>query len=200
MAKHPLAHPIDAHPAAVPTSANATISGTYRRVVVRRVLTRPNAMLGRRARDIDPRAPGVVALAEEMVTTMRASRGCTGLAAPQIGEPVRLFCIDVTGHRKAKSCAGLVVMVNPRIVQHSSHTVVMREGCLSVPDLTGDVERAATVVVEGFEPGSTKLVRIAADAMEARCLLHEIDHLDGILFVDRVVDPQSSLFARKTYA
>jgi peptide deformylase len=196
MAKHQHAHPIDAH---LPTTPNATISGTYRRVVVRRVLTHPNAVLARRSRDIDPRAPGIVALAEELVTTMRASAGCVGLAAPQIGESVRLFCVDVTGHRKTKSCAGLVVMVNPRIVERSED-VVMREGCLSVPDFTGDVARAASVVVEGFEPGSTKLVRIAANAMEARCLLHEIDHLDGILFTDRVVDHAKSLFPRKAYA
>lgn len=110
-----------------------------------------------------------------------------------------MFCLDLTGHRKAKSCAGLVVMVNPRIVERSSD-VVMREGCMSVPDFTGDVARAATVVVEGFEPGSSKLLRISADAMEARCLQHEIDHLDGLVFVDRVTDPSKALFPRKTYA
>ncbi|MDB4937047.1 MAG: Peptide deformylase [Labilithrix sp.] len=198
MPKHLHAHPIDAHRPDTSTAPNGTISGTYRRVVVRRVLTRPNALLARRSRDIDPRAPGVVALAEELVTTMRASPGCVGLAAPQIGELVRMFCVDVTGHRKTKSCAGLVILVNPRVVERTED-VVMREGCLSVPDFTGDVARAATVVVEGFEPGSSTLVRIAANAMEARCLLHEIDHLDGILFTDRVVDPEKSLFARKVF-
>jgi peptide deformylase len=199
MAKHLHAHPIDAHRPDETAAPRGTISGTYRRVVIRRVLTAPNAVLARRSRDIDPRAPGVVSLAEELVTTMRASPGCVGLAAPQIGESVRLFCVDVTGHRKAKSCAGLVVMVNPRVIERS-HDVVMREGCLSVPDFTGDVARAATVVIEGFEPGSTRLVRVAANAMEARCLLHELDHLDGILFVDRIADKEKSLFARKAYA
>jgi peptide deformylase len=163
------------------------------------VLVRPDPVLARRAREIDPRAPGVIALAEELVTTMRSSPGCVGLAAPQIGESVRMFAIDVTGHRKAKSCAGLVVMVNPRIVQRSED-VIMREGCLSVPELTGDVARAARVVVEGFVPGSATLVQLIADGIEARCLQHEIDHLDGFLFVDRVADPQNQLFARKTSA
>jgi peptide deformylase len=141
----------------------------------------------------------VVALAEEMVATMNASRGCTGLAAPQVGEGVRLFCVDVTGHRKAKSCAGLIVMENPVVVERSDEEVIMREGCLSVPDFTGDVKRAARVTVEGFTPGTTKIVRISADAMEARCVLHELDHLDGFVFVERVGDA-SALFPRKTYA
>lgn len=137
-------------------------------------------------------------LAEELVATMQASPACVGLAAPQIGHGVRMFCIDVTGHRKAKSCAGLVLMVNPRIVERSED-IVMREGCMSVPDFTGDVARAARVVVEGFEPGTMKLVRVSADAIEARCLQHEIDHLDGFVFVDRVADAHKNLFARKTY-
>jgi len=174
-------------------------SGTYSRVPIRRVLRRPAPVLGAYAREVDPRAAGVLALADALVATMRVSPACIGLAAPQIGESVRMFCMDLTGHRKARSCAGLVVMVNPRIVERSGE-IVMREGCMSVPDLTGDVTRPERVVVEGYDPGSARLVRIAADAMEARCLQHEIDHLDGYLFVDRIVDASVSLFARKTYA
>jgi len=196
MRKPSLAHPIDAHQ---PSQGSTPISGTFARVRARRVLSRPDPVLARRAREIDPRAPGVISLAEELVTTMRVSPACVGLAAPQIGESVRMFCIDVTGHRKARSCAGLVVMVNPRIVSRSED-VIMREGCMSVPDLTGDVARAGSVVVEGFVPGSTTVVRITADGIEARCLQHEIDHLDGLVFVDRIKDPQNQLFARKTYA
>ena len=198
MAKLHLAHLTDAHRRSAIDTREAPTSGTYRRVAVRRVLARPEPILSRRAREIDPRAPGVVELAEEMVATMHAAPACVGLAAPQVGESVRMFCIDLTGHKKARSCAGLVVMVNPRIVSRG-HNVVMREGCMSVPDFTGNVARAATVTVEGFEPGTTKIVSITADAMEARCLQHEIDHLDGFVFVERVGDA-SALFARKTYA
>jgi peptide deformylase len=198
MAKKHIAHLTDAHRRSAIDMRGAPASGTYRRVGVRRVLTRPDPILSRRSREIDPRAPGVVALAEEMVATMHASPACVGIAAPQVGEAVRMFCIDLTGHKKAKSCAGLVIMVNPRIVSRGDN-VVMREGCMSVPDFTGDVARAATVVVEGFEPGTSKIVRVTADAMEARCLQHEIDHLDGFVFVERVMD-ESQLFARKTYA
>jgi peptide deformylase len=122
-----------------------------------------------------------------------------GLAAPQIGESVRVFSMDLTGHKKARSCAGLVIMCNPRIVALRGN-VVMREGCMSVPHLTGNVARAAEVTVEGLEPGSGRVVRVSADAMEARCLLHEIDHLDGYVFVERVLDASADLFSRKWYA
>lgn len=198
MAKLHLVHLSDAHRRSAIDPRGAPTSGTYMRMRVRRVLTRPDPRLTRRAREIDPRAPGLVELAEEMVATMHASPACVGIAAPQVGESVRMFCMDVTGHRKTRSCAGLVVMVNPRIVSRSEN-VIMREGCMSVPDFTGDVARAASVVVEGFEPGTSKAVRITADAMEARCLQHEIDHLDGFVFVERVGDV-SALFARRTYA
>jgi peptide deformylase len=176
---------------------DAHASGQYR-ITVRRVLARPDARLAVPAVEIDPCHPYVVALADALVATMRVSPACVGLAATQVGEPARVFCMDVTGHKKARSCAGLVVLCNPRIVWRSED-VVMREGCMSVPHLTGDVARSAEVTVEGYEPGTGELARVNADAMEARCLLHEIDHLDGFVFVDRVRDPAKELFARKTF-
>ena len=174
-------------------------SGTYSRAPVRGVITIPNPLLAQRTREVDPCDPAVVALAHVLTSTMRASPACVGLAANQIAEPVHVFAMDITGHKKAKSCAGLVVLVNARIVFRSSETV-MREGCMSVPDMTGNVARAAEVTVEGFEPGSGRIIRIDADAMEARCLQHEIDHLEGFTFVDRVQDADTDLFARKSYA
>ena len=174
-------------------------SGTRLRLPVRSVLTRPDPRLALPSVDVDPSAPDVVALGYALIATMRASPACVGLAAPQVGAGVRLFCMDLTGHKKARSCAGLVLMANPRIV-HRAGTVVMREGCMSVPHLTGDVARAAEVVVEGVEPGTCRPLRISADAMEARCLLHELDHLDGFVFVERVVDAAADLHARKQYA
>jgi len=180
-----------AHSHAGPTS------GTYR-VAIRRVLKRPDVRLSVAAIDIDPCHPDSVALADALVATMRASPACVGIAATQIGELSRLFCMDVTGHRRARSCAGLVILCNPTIVWRSSD-VVLREGCMSVPHLTGNVARAAEVTVQGVEPGSGRLVRVNADAIEARCLQHEIDHLDGYVFVDRVSNSVTDLFARKTY-
>src|SRR4051794_5297213 len=175
-----------------------TQSGTHARLLVRPVLLHPHPLLLRPSVQIDPRSPSIVALANLLVATMRAAPGCVGLSAPQIGENVRLFAINVSGHRKARSCAGLVVLANPRILSCSGN-VVMREGCLSIPHLTGDVARASEVLVSGAIPGSGKHVVVTADGIEARCLLHEIDHLDGILFVDRVQDPVAELFVRKTY-
>ena len=90
--------------------------------------------------DVDPCHPHAVALADALVATMRASPACVGLAATQVGEPARLFCMDVTGHRRARSCAGLVVLCNPTIVWRSND-VISREGCMSVPHLTGNVAR-----------------------------------------------------------
>jgi peptide deformylase len=173
-------------------------SGTYR-IAIRRVLTRPDVRLSLVAVDVDPCDPGTVALADALVTTMRASPACVGIAATQVGDLARVFCIDVTGHPRARSCAGLVVLCNPTVV-YRSNNVVSREGCMSVPHLTGNVARAAEVTVEGLEAGTGRLVRVSADAIEARCLQHEIDHLDGYVFVDRVFNPATDLFARKTYA
>jgi peptide deformylase len=149
--------------------------------------------------DVDPCAADVASLAEALVATMRASPACVGLAAPQLGAGVRVFCMDVTGHKKARSCAGLVVMANPVVVERAGN-VVMREGCMSVPHLTGDVARAAEVVVRGLEIGTGRPMQVEADAFEARCLLHEIDHLDGFVFVERVIDASADLYNRKLYA
>jgi peptide deformylase len=104
--------------------------------------------------------------------------------------------VDVTGHPKARSCAGRLVLVNP-VVLAAEGAKVGREGCLSVPDFTADVRRARTVVVEARDAAGAP-VRVEADAFEARCLLHEIDHLDGILFLDRV-ESASAVFRRQDY-
>lgn len=127
-------------------------------------------------------------LAQAMVDLMRVSPACVGVAAPQVGVSVRLFVLDVTGHRKARSCHGLVVLVDPWVVERSGSELA-REGCLSVPDLTADVARATRIVVAGTDPctGATRV--ISADAFEARALQHELDHLDGLLFLDRVTGP-----------
>lgn len=132
----------------------------------------------------------------DLLDTMAAAARCVGIAAPQIGEEVRIATVDVTGHPKATSCAGLLVLVNPRIVE-ASGAAVGREGCLSIPDFTADVRRATEVVVEAADRGGSPL-RLAADGFEARCLQHEIDHLDGILFLDRV-ESVSAVFRRKSY-
>jgi peptide deformylase len=104
--------------------------------------------------------------------------------------------VDVTGHRKAVSCHGTFVLFDPEVVT-SDDPVAAREGCMSVPDLTGDVARATRLTVSGLGlDGQRRTMDV--DAFEARAVLHEIDHLDGLVFLDRVDGPHA-LFARKTY-
>jgi len=132
----------------------------------------------------------------DLLDTMAAAPRCVGIAAPQIGEEVRICTVDVTGHPKATSCAGLLVLVNPVVVE-SRGAAVGREGCLSIPDFTAEVRRATEVLVAATDRDGSAL-RVAADGFEARCLQHEIDHLDGILFLDRVESP-TQVFRRKSY-
>jgi peptide deformylase len=129
----------------------------------------------------------------DLVETMRSFPRCVGVAAPQIGELVRVVAVDVTDHPKATTCHGLLVLVNPRVVL-ASGSEVAREGCLSIPDLTANVRRATRVVIEAGDRV------IESEGFEARCLLHEIDHLDGILFLDRVDSLKTDVFRRKRYA
>jgi peptide deformylase len=165
--------------------------------MIRPVVRLPHHALKIPAAEVDPTDPVVVALGEDLVETMRASPACVGLAAAQIAVAMRVFAMDLTGHKKAKSCAGLVVVVNPVVVD-STDLVLGREGCMSVPDLTGDIWRPSVVTVRGVVPGTGAPIEITADALEARCLLHEIDHLDGLLFIDRVQHAHQ-LHARKRY-
>ncbi len=133
----------------------------------------------------------------DLVETMYASPACVGLAANQVADPRRIFCADITGHAKADSVHGLVIMINPEIVVARA-PVTMREGCMSVPDLTGNVTRASEVVIRGKTPaGATQVIE--ANAFEARCLLHEIDHLDGKTFLNRVRSFGADVFPRKRY-
>ncbi|MCU1676141.1 MAG: formylmethionine deformylase [Frankiales bacterium] len=161
------------------------------------VVATPDPVLTRPANEVDPADAAVVQLAADLVETMRVSPGCVGLAATQVGVPSRVFVLDVTGHKKAVSCAGLVVLVNPRLVSASDFETG-REGCMSVPDFTGDVARATSVVVRGLAPGSGEVLTYEADAFEARAFQHELDHLDGLLFLNRVSGAHA-IYPRKRY-
>ena len=163
---------------------------------VREVVRYPDAVLKLPASEIAP-GPWARALCDDMVATMRASPACVGIAAPQVGVPVRAFVLDVTGHRKAVSCVGLVVLLNP-VIETTEGRDVAREGCMSLPEYTGNVGRAAWVRVRGVTPEGEERV-VEADAFEARALQHEIDHLDGLLFLDRISSVSNDLFHRKRY-
>lgn len=161
------------------------------------VVCAPDPVLSRPGAPVDPLAADIVQLAADLVATMRVSPGCVGLAAPQVGVSAKVFCVDVSKHPKTRTSHGTFVLCNAEVVS-ASRNEKAREGCMSVPDLTGDVKRATRLVVRGQEPGTGAEVLIETDAFEARALQHEIDHCEGLLFLDRVADAHA-LHARKTY-
>ncbi|WP_051367900.1 peptide deformylase [Hamadaea tsunoensis] len=161
------------------------------------VVYAPAPVLGVPGEAVDPTDPAVVRLAADLFATMRVSPGCVGLAAPQVGAGLRLFVVDVTGHPKASTVHGAYALANAEILE-ASRWRPGREGCMSVPDLTGDVKRAGRIVVSGELPGSGRKITITTDAFEARALQHEIDHCAGRLFLDRVSGAHA-VYQRKVY-
>jgi peptide deformylase len=160
-------------------------------VPAREVLLYPHPALKQVAAPVQ--ASEFDAVAADLLDTMRTFERCVGLAAPQIGLGARVAVVDVSGHPKAKTSNGLLVLGNPRVVE-SEGSHVAREGCLSLPDVTANVRRATRIVVEHLGG------RIECEGFEARAVLHEIDHLDGILFLDRVESLVDDVFRRKNYA
>ena len=167
-------------------------------MTVRDVLRYPHPSLKQVARPLDAEEPELVErVASDLADTMRSYPGCVGLAAPQVDEVVRMIAVDVSEHPRATKQHGLLVLVNPRIML-ASGTEVGREGCLSIPDLTANVRRATEIVVEALTPGGEMRV-VETEGFEARCIQHELDHLDGILFLDRVDSLKTDVFQRKRY-
>ncbi|WP_213453894.1 peptide deformylase [Rhizomonospora bruguierae] len=164
---------------------------------VLKVVRAPDPVLAAAGPEVDPTDPEVLRLAAGLLATMRVSPGCVGLAAPQVGVAAQVFAVDVTGHPKAVTRHGAFVLCNARVVE-ASRLRLGREGCMSVPDLTGDVKRATKVVVEAVLPGSGAPVRLSTDAFEARAIQHEIDHCAGRLFLDRVTGAHA-VYPRKVY-
>ena len=161
------------------------------------VVRAPAGVLSTVGVEVDPTAPDVVQLAADLVATMRVSPGCVGLAAPQVGVGAKVFSVDVSGHPKTRGHHGTFVLCNAVVVE-ASRNEKAREGCMSVPDFTGDVKRGSRVVVRGALPGTGEQVEVRAEAFEARALQHEIDHCDGLLFLDRVAGAHA-VHPRKTY-
>ncbi len=161
------------------------------------VVRAPAHVLSVPGKDVDPAAPETVQLAADLIATMRVSPGCVGLAADQVGVSARIFCVDVSTHVKTRTHHGTYVLCNAEVVE-ASRNEKAREGCMSVPDLTGDVKRASRLKVRGQLPVTGETVEIVTDAFEARCLQHEIDHTNGLLFIDRVAGAHA-LHQRQTY-
>jgi peptide deformylase len=161
------------------------------------VVRAPAHVLSVRGEPVDPRDSDVVQLAADLLATQAVSPGCVGLAAQQVGRALQVFSVDVTGHPKARTCHGAFVLCNAELVD-ASRRERGREGCMSVPDLTGDVKRARRIVVRGQLPVTGQEVTLETDAFEAVALQHELDHTAGLLFLDRVAGAHA-LHARQRY-
>jgi len=132
----------------------------------------------------------------DLEETMRAGPGGVGIAAPQVGEFIRIVIVDVSSKPKIKH-HGRLVLINPEIT-HWEGMVVGREGCMSVPDFTGNVIRAERIKLLACDEFGAQH-EYAMEGYEARAVQHEVDHLDGLLFLDRLVSRRKDLFERKTY-
>lgn len=159
----------------------------------RPILLYPDSILKTPSAPVVPGDAAVAAVIRDMLDTLKASPG-VALAAPQIGCALQLIVVDAS-RKKGESGHGLVVLLNPRIT-HQEEERIVREGCLSVPDFTGNVLRYGRTVVEGLAPDGAP-VTIAASGFEALAFQHEMDHLNGTLFLDRIRSMETDLFRRK---
>jgi peptide deformylase len=147
-------------------------------------------VLRRRADEVPGAGPELNRLIDDMFETMYDARGI-GLAAPQVGISSRVIVVDVNDPETPP-----FALLNPRVLEKSADTEKAEEGCLSIPGVAAPVERPARVVVEGLDREG-KPVRIEAEALLARCLQHEIDHLDGVLFIDKLGPLKRNMLLRR---
>jgi peptide deformylase len=160
----------------------------------REIVTVGHPVLRRRALEITPdelRSPETQALIDDMVATMRAAGGA-GLAANQVGELLRVAVVEVDNNPRYpyKPPIPLTVIVNPQIVPLDHETVEINEGCLSVPDLRGVVDRYVTIRLSYLDRHGERHEHTTR-GLTAATFQHEVDHLDGVLFLDRVHDPKT---------
>lgn len=169
-------------------------------MAVQAILKYPHPLLKKLTRNVETVDTEIRSLIQDLIDTMRAGPGSVGVAAPQIGVCLRVCVVDVSGSRHGKdNNHGLLTMVNPEITA-ASGAAIMREGCMSVPDYTGDVERATEITVRFIDGITESLQEMQFSGFEAVAIQHEMDHLDGLLFLDRVVCVKTGLFRRKKYA
>lgn len=154
------------------------------------ILIYPNPKLRRTAQPVAEITPKVRARIEGMFPLMYEANGI-GLAAPQVGWNVRLFVMNVTGKPE-----GAFAIVNPEVVDKGGGFWTLEEGCLSLPKIYGKVKREKHVVMRGLDLDGNE-VEVEADGMIGRCMLHEFDHLDGILFIDRLTAAKKQSLKRK---
>ena len=131
----------------------------------------------------------------ELEATRLAGPSACGIAAPQVGRFQRIVIVDVSNMKKPVANHGHLIMINPEIIEHDG-MVMGREGCLSVPEFTGNVMRAEKIKLQ-FQNPQGETIQFETTGFEARAIQHEMDHLDGVLFLDRLVSRRTDLFRRK---
>ncbi len=163
------------------------------------ILQFPDPRLKEKSEPVPVVGAEVYSFVDDLLETMRASPGCVGIAAPQVGRPLRIIAVDVSAHRRGsqEENHGLLVLVNPEILAMGGKQLV-REGCMSVPDYTANVQRAQWVLVDALDREGKQVI-LEAIGFEAVAIQHEVDHLDGYLFLDRVSSVKTDLFRRKRY-
>ena len=162
-------------------------------MALREVLKFPDKRLRQMSKPIEQVTDEIRTLAHGMLEVIYDEPGI-GLAAPQVGEAVRLIVVDTEWTREDAERNPLI-LVNPEIVE-SDGQIVWTEGCLSVPDYEAEVERAARVRLHAWDLEGTE-VEVDASELQAVCFQHEIDHLNGILFIDRISRLKRSLYVQK---
>jgi peptide deformylase len=167
-------------------------------MAIRAILRYPAPELRQVCRPVTEPSPELAALVGDLCETLESLPGCVGIAAPQVGALIRLVVVDVSRYRKPAPNQGRMILVNPSPVFRSGHGI-FREGCLSLPDYTANIARATEVEVQALDD-RLQPRPVRASGFEAVVIQHELDHLDGILFIDRVACVKTDLFRRKTYA
>jgi peptide deformylase len=165
-------------------------------MAVRPILLYPDPILKQVAETVVMPDETVDALVQDLLDTMLDAGHSVGVAAPQIGDSRRAVVVDVSNSKLGRdNNHGLLTMINPAVIEKSG-SKTMREGCMSIPDYTGNVTRAEKIVVEFIDRDGRPRVIECSD-FEAVAIQHEIDHLDGLLFLDRVSSLKTDLFRRK---
>ena len=160
------------------------------------ILTYPDPRLQRKAEPVSVFDDDLHHFVDDLKETMYAGPGGVGIAAPQVDRPQRIVVVDVRP-KLGDDCHGLMVLINPELAAWEG-MAVGREGCMSVPDFTGNVIRAERIQVQA-QDASGRERSYECEGFEARAIQHEMDHLDGFLFLDRLVSRKIDLFRRKHY-
>jgi peptide deformylase len=161
-------------------------------MAIRPILTAPDPALKAVSRDVESVTPALRRLIDDMFDSMYDAKGI-GLAAVQIGVPERLIVMDLAGKDADPAPQ---VFINPKIVAASTELAVFEEGCLSVPDIWEDVKRPARITAQYLDRDG-KPAMLEADGILATCLQHEMDHLEGVLFLDHLSRLKRSIALRK---